>query len=72
MAAFGIIVSLGFAILGYVILYQIIKAAVRNGYVEGRSHMMSYEARPLKNTIKEGVKEALKECKNEDDKGAAQ
>ena len=72
MTGLGIILFLGLTILGYVILYQIIKAAVRNGYVEGRAYMMPHEARPLKNTIKEGVKEALDECKDEKNEGGQQ
>ena len=65
MTGFGIIVALGLTVLGYVILYQIIKAAVRNGYIEACDHLIRYGKRDLKKELQEIIKEGVEEALDE-------
>ena len=56
-----IIFSLGFFAVGYVILYHVVRIAVRKGFVAGCEYMMSHKSYDMKNIIKDGVREVLDE-----------
>ena len=52
------ILPIGVVVLGYIILYHVIKAAVRNGNLESRAITEKYDYDVIKKAVKEGIKAA--------------